>query len=123
MTKLEEYEIREGKPHGGLWLGTYAISRHIQKCEDIDPVYLMTRQNVENWEKSTYPEFEHRHVKLIEKPPLYAEPLNSVTTVGIKFLAWGRAFKILKIKKTGKITYKRRRMSGRIKWVKNRRKK
>lgn len=115
--KLEEYEILKGKPHGGLWMGTYLLLNNMQSFSDLDPICVEAKIKLENWKFLSFPDLEHRNCIFIYKPPYYGDPFNSTSTIAIKLLVWGRAFKIMKFCKIGKKSYKKKYVSGRRKLV------
>lgn len=117
--KLDEYEIIDGKPFGGLWFGTYLRSFDILVDDISDPIFSVMKEKIEEYEKNTLKEFQHRNVQFISKFPFYNEPLLAYT-FGVKFLAWGRAFKIFKTLRTGKKQFKKKYICGRRKLVGNR---
>lgn len=114
--KLQEREMINGKPYGGLWFGKSISSYYIQAEDERDPLYSKCRKILEFWEKEFLPEFEHRHKKIIFKPSFCAE-IYSRSSLGIKFMAWGRAYKILRKVCVRIKRYKKVRRAGRLKLV------
>lgn len=94
--RLEEFQLIEGKPHGGLWLG---------KCVIISGVECSRFTEMEIFDKYGPPlidslpkHLEIRDHSLIFKPPHFF--LNG--TLAVKYFVWGRAYKVLKLLKNMK---------------------
>jgi len=117
MSKLEEYEIIDGKPFGGHWYGSWVrLTKMLSSKVEEDPSYMDAVQRLRT---SLPKDFEIRNEKIIYKPPYYCDPLNQVITLGIKALVWGRAFKIMKLTSKGVKSYKKGYVSGRRKKVRS----
>lgn len=117
-----DYEIIDGKPHLGLWFGKYIYLNHeaawIEDLE-LNPMQEMAKTCLYNFMNEFTPrDTQNRHVQIIKKPPLSSiNPFYIIGTVGIKFMVWGRAFKVMKLNKKCVKRYTRRRISGRVRRV------
>lgn len=97
MTRRIEYEIIDGKPHLGEWFGSCIIlnspwnDESIQRCQ----------QRLESSSTLTTEGLERRHKNFIVRPPLDSSFFAMNGTISIKYLAWGRAFKVKKLLRKG----------------------
>lgn len=114
----QDYEIIDGKPHLGLWFG-----KHIYLFSEmfLDEIYLRRSKDLLNqFVKDFTPEnTKTRYEEIIVKPPLeyYNNPLGNRGTIAIKFMIWGRAWRVMKLNKKNAKRYAKRRISGRIRRV------
>jgi len=117
-SKLEEYQLIEGKPHGGLWLG---------KCMIITQVFPPLSE-MEIFDKYGSPlidslpkHLEIRHQSLIYRHP-YVTSFIQNGTLAVKYFVWGRAYKVLKLlknmKKMKPKIFKKAYLNGRRKKIK-----
>lgn len=115
----EEKQMIDGKPHFGVWIGNYIWINGDAFVGDPNknPMLDVAKQLLHNWLKNHYKEVEHRHTQIVERPPYYSE-LSQRGTVGIKAMIWGRAYKVMRHFRKGKVRYKKTRAGGRIKWRK-----
>jgi len=116
QNELLEKEIVDGKPHGGVWIGTY-IYINVDLLPDLEecPTYQTCVDRLKHWLPK---EFEHRHEQIIYRPAQHSfNPLSCRATVGIKAMVWGRAFKVHKFFSKTKKKYKKVYVSGRRKRV------
>lgn len=115
LNRLEEYEIIDGKPFGGHWYGSsHIFSRFLTEPLPSNPIYIETRKKL----RDLFPkDFELRNESIIYRPPYCSSVLNQSCTLGIKFLVWGRAFKLMKLKRVGKKSYKKCFVCGRRKRI------
>jgi len=123
-----EYEIIDGKPHLGLWYGQWVAS-NIDLDENHKPLednpilttaksFLM--ESLANQEKIN-PGLKARHVEWIIRPPtdphhLYG-PLALVSTVGLKWMIWGRAYKVMRLTSKKIKRYRKKLINGHRKYV------
>ena len=117
------YEIVDGKPHLAEYFGKcvtiYPLS-FIDVNEDpcVQEAIKVCKGFVE-YIKRKNPDLKLIQEEVIVRPPTFkSDPLNQITTVGIKFGFWGRAYKIrrLSIGRQRK-RYAKKRVNGRYKWV------
>lgn len=110
-SKLEEYEIIDGKPYGGLWMGRSLTC--LKECDYGYPTKDDCIDLLEYHFKRMFGELEMRHKKII-----FCEawaPLQTYDTVGLKVLVWGRAYKVQHLLAIGCRRYKKKRVAGRMK--------
>lgn len=119
-SNLNEYELIDGKPYGGNWYGSSFIIRDgLNEDFENDPIYNIA---IHKLRECLPKSFEIRNERIIYRPPYYCSefsPLRQNATLAIKALIWGRAFRVLKLKKTGKKSYKKVYVSGRRKKIRN----
>lgn len=113
--KKYEYEKIDGKPYFGIYQGK-ALSFNENYFEEVglEGIKKMMEKSIEYLKEKG---FKIRHAQWICNEPNNFDPLIQNTTVALKFLTWGRAFKICKFFKIGKKVYKKKRVSGRLKRV------
>ena len=118
----EEYQIIDGKPHLGLWYGKCVITHFASLEEDRvkDPIIIRakdilteSRMNQEN----SNPDLMCRHVKWIIRPTDIGDPLSIRGTIGLKWMIWGRAYKVMRLLKKGGRRYKKKLINGHRKYV------
>lgn len=115
-----DYEIIDGKPHFGIWFGEYIRMRVEQT---FDEYFMQYAKDVLNNHRNniTPHDLKNRHEEFILKQPSshygMNNPLNNYATLAIKFMIWGRAFKVMKLNKKNAKRYAKRRISGRQRWV------
>jgi hypothetical protein len=119
LTKVD-YSIVNGKTHFGLWFGKYLPVDKEAFVGDLEKnlilqnrIYLLEDIYIKYVQKG----FEIRHDSFISKPPLASGPLSYHGTLGVKFVVWGRAFKVMKLLKKGIGQYKKKLVNGRRKYV------
>lgn len=109
-----EYEIINGKPYFGQWFGRYTSIPHDALVGDLDKNPIL-QEYKEKMEKINTPfGLEVRHRQSIVRPPSGFQ-MCSYGTLAIKYMLWGRAFKMHKLCKKGVKRYKKVRMNGRLK--------
>jgi len=117
-----DYEIIDGKPHLGLWFGKLL---YINRDAYLDR-YEENKNNVirllQDFARRSAPiGTQPRHIQIIHKPissyDIMFNPISSRETIAIKFMIWGRAFKVMKLNKKSVKRYAKRRVSGRIRRV------
>ena len=112
-----EPQTINGKPHFGYFFGTWI---YLSYELFTDPRAInFAKDRLYAWQRETFPDLEYRHSQFIERFPqgsIHA-PLSIHGTLGIKFMAWGRAFKIMRLLKKGIKRYKKKLVNGRRKWV------
>ena len=116
--KLVDYEIIEGKPYGGLFFSRYFTINPLQGKEiEKDPIYQIhiekLRLSYYNYENT----LQIRKEQVIYGPPYFANPMLQNAIIGIKYMVWGRAFKVMKLTKKNKKAYKKVYVSGKRKRV------
>ncbi|CAB4132517.1 hypothetical protein UFOVP255_24 [uncultured Caudovirales phage] len=112
MSKLLETSLIDGKPFGGLFFGSY--------LPYIDPSLKEELKDRLIGDLKDFQGFEIRHLQWIDKESrayLCEGPLREYSTLALKFMAWGRAYKVHRIFKKG---IKRRKRSC---WINNGRRK
>lgn len=110
-----EYEKIDDKPYFGIYQGK-VLSFPENYLEEVGLENIKKRME-ECIEYSKDKGFEIRHTQWIHREPMSYDFLVQPHTLALKFLTWGRAFKIYKFFKTGKKVYKKKRVSGRFKKV------
>lgn len=119
--EIVDREIINGKPHFGLWFGNYLICPHYDAfVEPLDknPIHEIYVDRLNAWRIDRFKDVLHLKIQIITKPPSLASFLNQYGTVAIKFIAWGRAYKVMKLIAKNKPRYKKLRRGGKLKWVK-----
>lgn len=117
-----DYEIINGKPHLGVYFGSfYKLSRILYYTDEV--LLEKYKNNIINqltdWSKRITPkDCEIRYLEIIDKPPLPNYEVYQYGTIAIKFMIWGRAFKVRRLSKKGAVHYKKRRVNGRLKFRK-----
>lgn len=116
---MEQYEIINGKPYFGRWYG-------ICRCAPDDAfIGNMTENSIHLWHVEKLKEvrkrmcgndFEIRNETIVSRPPYYSI-LQRLGQIGLKFILWGRAFKVARLEKKGVKRYKKKRINGRFKYV------
>ncbi len=113
---LSDREVIDGKPHFGLWLGEFiTIDGELFKLEKVctDCVDRLKQNMI-----AKIPEgCETRHEQIIMKPPTQDNPLNYRGSIGIKYMIWGQAYKVMRLLKKGTKRYAKKTVCGRRKWV------
>lgn len=113
----QEKALINAKPYFGVWVGTYfwVSGDAFYGDWEKNPISNECRNRLNAWVKYKYRNVEHRHIKIIEKPPVFADPLNQMGSIAIKCLIWGRAYVVMRHFKKGIKRYKKSRSAGRIK--------
>lgn len=115
LNRLDEWELVDGKPHGGIFFGRCTVLYHeVSEPWYEDPII------VEAIKCLKYPipkDLEMRHDSIIYRPPYFANPLNQAGTLAFKCMFWGRAWKVYKLAKKGTKKYKKVIVNGRRKKV------
>lgn len=114
-----DYEIINGKPYLGVYFfhhfnldGNLYFSDQ-SKYEKYKN-YLINE--LTEWSKRLTPkDCEIRYLEIIDKPPLPIHEVYHFGIIAIKFMIWGRAFKVRRLSKKGAVHYKKRRVNGRLK--------
>lgn len=110
-----EYEIINGKPHFGQWFGRYISIPNDAFVGDPDKNILL-KECKEKIEQVIIPiDLEVRHKQFIVRPPSAFCMGFPYGTLAIKFMLWGRAFKVQKLCKKGVKRYKKVHVNGRLK--------
>lgn len=93
--KKELYEVINGKPHFGFWFGKWVAIEDTGAKDYKENPYAMNF--LEHFEKENIWDFEKRNIQVIFKPAIGFGWLNQVATIGVKFILWGRAYKVMKL--------------------------
>ncbi len=92
--KLEQYEIIDGKPHGGGLFGRSMIIPHTYfegKELTLNDIGAEFQGNL----IANLPiDLQIREPKFIYRPPRYYSCFTANATLGMKAILWGRAFKV-----------------------------
>ena len=116
-----DYEIINEKPHFGLWFGKAVVINNndawFGKIEQ-NPILSFYVDNLKNWRMENFTSDIHiKNEQVIFKPPYYSGPIIQNGTIGLKFIAWGRAYKIMKLLKKGIKRYAKKNINGKRKYV------
>jgi hypothetical protein len=115
--KKLQYELVNDKPHFGIYVGTSIIS---------DRYVLINLDEMKKEEEKFSSIFKHYESKgfqirdkqwISNNTGLTNDPLIQKVTVGCKFIVWGRAFKVMRLFKSGKTRYKKKIIAGRRKKI------
>lgn len=103
-----ERELVNGKPHLGVWLGSNVIIYgclwgHVETRKETEEKLLNSRPSGD---------FEYRHQQFIYRDPYGWDVLNQSGSIGIKYLLWGRAYKVMRMFKKGSPRYKKAFVNG-----------
>ena len=122
-----EYEIIDGKPHLGLWYG-YSIPALIDIDENQEPLkdnpsLVATKSYILEsltHQKNSNPDLTSRHVEWIFRPPnpygLF-DPFAQLSTIGLKWMIWGRAYKVMRLTRKKIKRYRKKLINGHRKYV------
>jgi hypothetical protein len=115
-----EREVRDGKPYFGKFFGSFIAVNFstfdviIEQCKEklfLDKEHFIIINDLES-----------RHEEYIFRTPWRNQnsfcdfyPLNQNGTIGFKFLAWGRAFKVMRTLRKGVPRYKKGIFGGKRK--------
>jgi|KBSMisStaDraftv2_1062788.scaffolds.fasta_scaffold235764_4 hypothetical protein len=113
-------EIIDGKPYFGLQFGNYIFLNEMAFEGDLETNdwFQLAKRTIEKLPKKALDAGEIRYKEIIVRRPYYSTPLMARGTIGIKYVVWGRAFRVMKILAKNKPYYKKLRRGGRLKWVK-----
>ncbi len=113
-------QLIDGKPYFGLWFGSYIRISGDAFVGDLEknPMMQMAKDHLNGLPPKLLNGEEIRYKELIVRPPLYANPLASWGSVAVKYVIWGRAFRVMSIIAPRKPKWKKLRRGGRLKWVK-----
>jgi hypothetical protein len=111
----EQSEVINGKPHFGIFFGmSYILYHHIENNDFMnDPIVL---EILKKMEKNIH-DLEMRNKSIIFRPSWGEGFFRCNATLGIKYILWGRAFKVMKFLKKGVKRYKKIIVSGKRKRV------
>ena len=102
---MEEYkyrELREGKPFIGEQFGTFIVISDPIEITVNDPVLSEANYRIDQYVKRGLRfGLEIRDAESILKPPSGKDPLNCVTTIGAKWVYFGRAWKVKRFQSKG----------------------
>ena len=108
-SKLLEYQLIDGKPYGGILFGESIIIN-----EEYSWIGGMLEKYQSNLMDLLPKHLEIRHPSFIYRPPLSC----ILATLALKYMAWGRAFEVLRLIKKGYKAYKKAYINGRRKKIK-----
>ncbi len=112
----EEREVVDGKPHVGLWLGQCVIANVFMDEGGLEanPIYIKAIEWLKERVMASLPDkCEVRNQQIIVRPPHGAQ--NG--TVAIKYMIWGRAYRVMRLLRKGKKRYAKKIVGGRMKRV------
>lgn len=115
--KVEQREVRDGKPYFGIWFGRSIImNRFISDPWNEDSAV----KNLIMLLKSSIPKkLEFREESIIYRPALVHEMNVQNPTIAIKGILWGRAFEVMRFfAKGNKIRFKKVYRCGKRKRIK-----
>ena len=114
-------QLIDGKPYFGLWFGSYIRLSGDAFVGDLEknPMMQMAKEHCNSLPPKLLHGEEIRYKQIIVRPPLYANPLGSWGSVAVKYVIWGRAFRVMSIIAPRKPTWKKLRRGGRLKWMKS----
>jgi hypothetical protein len=122
MNKNNDYEIINGKPHLGIFYGSVIIINETNlngKFEE-NPVFKMAKDKLNAHLMhipASNPDLQTRHPQFIVRPPMGNGLLSLNGSIGLKFMIWGRAFKVMKLVKKGVKRYAKKWRGGKRKFV------
>ena len=107
----EQCKLINGIPHFGIWFGKSCFYHESLNASDILELQFKLENSIH------FPDLEIRNKQIIHNPPGFScNPLNQNCTVGIKFIAWGRAFKVMRYLKKGVLRYSKKIIGGKRKF-------
>lgn len=106
------YELRNGKPYLGEWLGTYLVISNFSS-----EVLLIGKDMLERHLTALYIDngFEIKEKQFIERKPQTGSFLEVKGSLAVKYCLFGRAFKIKRLLCKGIKRYKKVRVNGKYK--------
>ncbi len=117
---MEQRELIEGKPHFGLWFGQCVLNLpETEGNPEHDPIYLQETEKLEMNVISKLPkECEVRGSQITVRPAYRCTPLLLLSgSVAIKYMIWGRAYRVMGLLKKGTKRYAKRIVGGKMKRV------
>lgn len=113
-------QLIDGKPWFGLWFGTYIRMGMDGFVGDLEknPMFQTAKHLLEQVPPKLLHGEEIRYSQIIAKPPHLSNPLITYGTIGIKYVFWGRAFRVMSLIAKRKPRWKKLRRGGKLKWVK-----
>lgn len=115
----DDYEIINGKPHLGLFFGSFVVIHGDAWAgnPEHNPIFSTAKERLSVNLKCIPSDLESRYIQLISRPPLACDPLSMHGTLGLKYMIWGRAFKVMRLVKKGVKRYKKVYICGKRKRV------
>ena len=115
-----DYEIINGKPHLGAFFGSSAIVNGDFFVDELEGDSLVSEVKEKLYKNMSYIKskedtFETRYVQWIIRPPIKYSTLRINGTIAVKFMIWGRAFKVKKLLKKGIKRYRKKWINGKRK--------
>jgi len=113
-------QLIDGKPYFGLWFGSYIRLNGDAFVGDLEknPLLQIAKEHCNSLPPKLLNGEEIRYKEIIIRPPMYSNPLDSYGSVAVKYVIWGRAFRIMSIIAVRAPKWKKLRRGGRLKWVK-----
>ena len=116
MIVKHEREAIDGKPYFGVWVSKWiAFTPLFDTMKSLEQInYAKTILTC--WAESL--DGERRHEEFIYRPHDGGyDPMGQIETLGIKFLLWGRAYRVMmQMEKKGTRVRIKKRVNGRWKW-------
>ncbi len=116
MIQKHERKTIDGKPYFGVWAGKW-----IEFTPLFDTMKSLEQLNYAKtiltcWAESL--DGERRYEEYIYRPYDGGyDPMRQIETLGIKFLLWGRAYRVMRqLKKKAPRVRTKKRVNGRWKW-------
>ena len=117
MMKVDP-ELINGKPYFGFRFSSYCTIIGYLGPKEEDPVYCMAKEKVETYIKNLDNfNLGVRHIEMFEQLPYYTDPLAYIGYMGVSYVLWGRAFKVMRLQKKGIRRYQKKRIGGRLRRV------
>ncbi len=115
-----DYEILNGKPHLGLYFATAYVVKDVDWTEDFKDSSKFNElkresENTFSGIESSNPGLQIRKSQWIIRQPRFGGVLSINGTVGLKFMVWGRAYKVHRLNKKGSRRYEKKWINGRRK--------
>lgn len=113
-------QLINGKPYFGMWFGSYIRLQGDAFVGDLEknPMMQMAKDHLNGLPPKLLNGEEIRYKELIVRPPYANNPLNCYGSVGVKYVIWGRAFRVMSIIAVRAPKWKKLRRGGKLKWVK-----
>lgn len=120
MTTVHERETIDGKPYFGVWMGQFVtlIDNPISQLQNEPKLEIVKNMLLYGARRAVASLGEMRHVQWIIRPPLIEGAFDIPGTVAIKYMFWGRAYKVMRRTNLHKgHRYRKKRVNGLQKWV------
>jgi hypothetical protein len=112
-------QLIDGKPHFGLWFGSWVYVEADAFAGDPkkNPLMIFATDRMNGLPETLLRGEEIRYKQVVVRPPLYANPFQSYGSIGVKYVIWGRAFRVMAHIAKGVKRYKKMYLGGKRKWV------